>query len=163
MHRIAFPYSLCIGTDTVYLPRIRRLIGERDGRRIIPFAKRILHPLELRDLRQRHPQWESHDKLTSSGLDSLVTWLGGRFAAKEAARKAMGATALGWKDVRVEVRSGSGQPYIIYALRDVNNQDVEHEAKLSISHDGNYAVATVLAATTAGKVVNNQSDEPKGQ
>ncbi len=57
----------------------------------------------------------------------------------------MGAATLGWKDVRVDVK-GSGEPQIICATRTTNDQLIEHEAKLSISHDGDYAVATVLAA-----------------
>jgi holo-[acyl-carrier protein] synthase len=146
MHRIAFPSSLNIGTDIVYLPRIRRLISKQQGRRIIPFAKRILHPLELHDLTHRHPHWQLQHDQASAGSDSLIEWLGGRFAAKEAARKALGATIVGWKDVRVEINTGSGQPFIIFSTQNAKDEDVEHEAKLSISHDGDYVVATVLAA-----------------
>jgi holo-[acyl-carrier protein] synthase len=146
MYRIAFPYGLNIGTDIVYLPRIRRLISKQQGRRIIPFATRILHPLELRDLSQRHPHWQLQRDQAGADSDSLIKWLGGRFAAKEAARKALGASTLGWKDVRVEVDQTSGQPCIISTTQNANHEDVEHEAKLSISHDGDYVVATVLAA-----------------
>jgi holo-[acyl-carrier protein] synthase len=146
MHRIAFPSNLNIGTDIVYLPRIRRLISRQEGRSLIPFARRILHPLEIRDLSLRHPQWQARHEKTYANLDSLIKWLGGRFAAKEAARKAMGATTLGWKDVRVDIAARTGQPRVICATRDINNQDIEHEAKLSISHDGDYVVATVLVA-----------------
>lgn len=147
MRRIAFPCNLSVGTDVVHLPRIRRLINKREGRNLIPFAKRILHPLEIRDLSHRHPQWQAQHEKNCVDSDSLIQWLGGRFAAKEAARKAMGATTLGWKDVRVEVKS-SGGPQIICATRDIDNKNVEHEAKLSLSHDGDYVVATVLAAAT---------------
>ncbi|ERF69628.1 hypothetical protein EPUS_03620 [Endocarpon pusillum Z07020] len=147
MRRIAFPCSLSVGTDVVYLPRIRRLISKREGRNLIPFAKRILHPLEIRDLSHRHPQWQAQHEKSCVDSESLIKWLGGRFAAKEAARKAMGATTLGWKDVRVEVK-GSGEPQIICAIRDIENENIEREAKLSLSHDGDYVVATVLAAAT---------------
>lgn len=149
MRRIAFPCNLSVGTDIVYLPRIRQLISKRQGRNLIPFAKRILHPLELRDLSHRRPQWQAQHENGCVDSDSLIKWLGGRFAAKEAARKALGATTLGWKDVRVEVK-GSGEPQIICATRNTNNQHIEYEAKLSISHDGDYAVATVLAAAIPG-------------
>lgn len=147
MRRVGFPCNLSIGIDTVFLPRIGRLVGKRDGRNLIPFARRILHPLELRDLSHRHPQWQSQPQGPYTGCQSLTNWLGGRFAAKEAARKAIGATTLGWKDVRVEVEGPSGKPRIIYTILDVDNQNIEHEARLSISHDGDYVVATVLAAT----------------
>ncbi len=70
----------------------------------------------------------------------------------------MGATTLGWKDIRVEVRGGSGQPRIIYARRNADNQDIEYEAKLSISHDGDYVVATVLAAERPDAGANSHSE-----
>lgn len=157
MRRIVFPCNLSVGTDIVYLPRIRRLISKREGRSLIPFAKRILHPFELRDLSHRHPHWQVQHEKSCNELDSLTKWLGGRFAAKEAARKAMGATTFGWKDVRVEVKE-SGQPHIICATRNTNNQHTEHEAKLSISHDGDYVVATVLAAAMP-EIVTSRDDK----
>jgi len=163
MHRIAFPSGLNIGTDIVYLPRIRQLVSKQQGRRIIPFAKRILHPLELRDLTQRHPNWQLQRDQAGADSGPLIKWLGGRFAAKEAARKALGASTLGWKDVRIEVNSTSGQPCIISTTPNANNEAVEYEAKLSISHDGDYVVATVLAAalpeTGASNISKAAQDE----
>lgn len=110
----------------------------------------------------------------------MARWLAGRFAAKEAARKAApgGAASVGWKDVVVirddeagesasasapETVSGngsrskssveriremrrqrsSGRPGIVYL--DANGGP-GRMGKLSISHDGEYVVATVLAA-----------------
>ena len=77
----------------------------------------------------------------------ITRWLAGRFAAKEAARKAApsGAASIGWKDVMVRIQEDGGsfgegvsrRPEIVYLGR---------VAKLSISHDGEYVVATVLAA-----------------
>lgn len=149
MRRIAFPFRLNIGTDIVHLPRIHRLISQNKGRSLLPFAKRILHPLELRDLSRRHPNWQDQRETTYTSSDNLVRWLGGRFAAKEAARKAMGATTLGWKDVRVEIGEPSGEPRIVCASRNVDKEEHEHEARLSISHDGDYVTATVLTAVPA--------------
>lgn len=156
MVRVTFPFNLNVGTDVVHLPRIQRLISKREGRGLVHFAKRILHPLELRDLSDRYPQWQDQLERTSASYDSIIKWLGGRFAAKEAARKAIGATKFGWKDVRVEVREGSGEPQIVWAIRHPSLEVVEHEAKLSISHDGNYVVATVLAAPAADMAPNGQ-------
>lgn len=145
MHRLPFPFSLSVGTDIVHLPRIHRLITKEKGRGLIPFAKRILHHLEYHDLSRRLPRWQEQDANSSVDVRSLTTWLGSRFAAKEAARKALGATTCSWKDVRVDVADGSGEPRIICAIRNLD-EEIEHEAKLSISHDGDYVVATVLAA-----------------
>jgi phosphopantetheine--protein transferase-like protein len=146
MRHISFPFSLSVGTDIVHLPRIHRLIFNREGRNLIPFAERILHPSELRDLSRRHPRWQEQRDKPAFGACSLTTWLGGRFAAKEAARKAIGATSFGWKDVRVDIKDVSGEPRIIYSARSIDNEEVEYESKLSISHDSDYVMATVLAA-----------------
>ena len=155
MQRISFPFKLRIGTDIVYLPRIHRLISKRGSSSLLPFAKRILHPAELQDLSRRLPHWREQCEEIYTSSNNLVKWLGGRFAAKEAARKAMGATKLGWKDVRVEVEEGSGQPQIVCATRNETGEDLEHEAKLSISHDGDYAIAMVLASVPSD--MNGQS------
>ncbi len=66
----------------------------------------------------------------------------------------MGATQLGWKDVRVEVAEASGEPRIVCASRNTDNEEIEHEARLSISHDGDYVTAVVLAAVPAEMVGN---------
>lgn len=77
----------------------------------------------------------------------MARWLAGRFAAKEAARKAApgGATSISWKDVLIRAApassAGSSRPEIIYL-----NGAESRLGKLSISHDGDYVVATVLAA-----------------
>lgn len=101
----------------------------------------------------------------------MARWLAGRFAAKEAARKAApgGAISVGWKDVEIRVsgeeeeaenvvpkergdrgrigrrsaESESGRPEIVYLDPEGGPGRV---GKLSISHDGEYVVATVLAA-----------------
>lgn len=81
----------------------------------------------------------------------MARWLAGRFAAKEAARKAApgGAASVGWKDVLVRTEEndsssgGSGRPEVVY-LGD--GDDSARLGKLSISHDGDYVVATVLTA-----------------
>lgn len=74
----------------------------------------------------------------------MARWLAGRFAAKEAARKAApnGAASLGWKDVMVRVsETDRGRPEVVYL-----DGETARIGKLSISHDGDYVVATVLAA-----------------
>jgi holo-[acyl-carrier protein] synthase len=97
----------------------------------------------------------------------MTRWLAGRFAAKEAARKAApgGAASLGWKDVVVRVPEesemmdkagdmGNGvlaaqegtsrRPEIVFLGGGEGRPD--RLGRLSISHDGDYVVATVLAA-----------------
>ena len=109
----------------------------------------------------------------------LTSWLAGRWAAKEAARKAWGADIIGFKDVHVEVGEpapgfGSGRVYIVcepysypHAGADLNleppqarnklatSEDtatLRQHGQLSISHDGDYVVATVIAAPLRKKL-----------
>jgi holo-[acyl-carrier protein] synthase len=76
----------------------------------------------------------------------MARWLAGRFAAKEAARKAApgGAASVSWKDVMVRLEEvGNGRPELVY-LRDGGK--IGEIGRLSISHDGEYVIATVMAA-----------------
>ncbi|KLJ08559.1 hypothetical protein EMPG_16007 [Blastomyces silverae] len=169
-----FPLSLTVGTDVVHLPRISRLIcrpASRNGSGLKAtttatttyldrFIRRILCEQELEDFHAKFPHHiTSTEKSTAvppsnHGTNSIemARWLAGRFAAKEAARKAApgGASTIGWKDVMVRVDregagSGSVKPEIVY-LKDGGARG--EVGQLSISHDGDYVFATVLAATT---------------
>ncbi|OAX77371.1 hypothetical protein ACJ72_08333 [Emergomyces africanus] len=131
------------------------------------FIRRILCEQELEDFHAKFFP-SSHSSLSRPDISiavppsgaaidgtkraDMTRWLAGRFAAKEAARKAApgGASTISWKDVMVRVdRDGRGKgesvkPEIIY-LKDGGARG--EAGKLSISHDGEYVVATVLAAT----------------
>ncbi|KAE8348037.1 4'-phosphopantetheinyl transferase superfamily [Aspergillus coremiiformis] len=121
---------LNIGTDIVHLPRITRLLHRTSVAR---FTRRILTDPEQHDF---HSRFAPPTPITPD----LSRWLAGRFAAKEAARKAApsGAASLGWKDVMVQVSAG-GRPEILYL-------GGGRVGKLSISHDGEYVIAMVVAA-----------------
>ncbi|EYE91426.1 holo-ACP synthase [Aspergillus ruber CBS 135680] len=147
-----FPLSLNIGTDIVHLPRIARLVSRPNGY-LTRFTRRILSDQEQADFRKRFnlppgedvPLESRFAGPTSSLSTEMARWLAGRFAAKEAARKAApgGAASVGWKDVIMRRERGSGRPGIVYL--DANGGP-GRMGKLSISHDGEYVVATVLAA-----------------
>ncbi|KAL3460504.1 hypothetical protein BJX64DRAFT_262849 [Aspergillus heterothallicus] len=175
---LPFPLALNIGTDIVHLPRITRLVSRR-GDYLSRFTSRILSETEQADFRARFalPPLQSQPPLPLNSktekqnrgdteveiTPEMARWLAGRFAAKEAARKAAkgGASALSWKDVVVRVaqkqpkRDGSrpdndegesaeGRPEIVFLDR--NDDGPGRLGRLSISHDGEYVVATVLAA-----------------
>ncbi|PYI24312.1 4'-phosphopantetheinyl transferase [Aspergillus japonicus CBS 114.51] len=168
---IPFPLALNIGTDIVHLPRIARLLTRHNGTYLARFTRRILHPREQADFRARFPlssspvplhnpqtqsqaqpqsQTKSHPHPSPLEFPETITpdmtrWLAGRFAAKEAARKAAprGAAQLGWKDVIVRVSAvDEGRPEVVY----LGASEGDRLGKLSISHDGDYVVAMVLAA-----------------
>lgn len=132
---LPFPFPLHIGTDVVHLPRILRLINKTGY--LTRFTRRILTPQEQSDFRRRFHLSDASFNLPASW--DMARWLAGRFAAKEAARKATpgGAGEVSWKDVRVQVAE-AGKPGMEVCGR---------EARVSISHDADYVVATVLAAS----------------
>ncbi|EAW13390.1 holo-ACP synthase [Aspergillus clavatus NRRL 1] len=133
-----FPFLLNIGTDIVHLPRITRLLN-RPGNYLHRFTRRILSEPEQQDFRARFATAAPAHISTD-----MARWLAGRFAAKEAARKAApaGAAAVSWKDVLVRVGDVEGRPEVVY----LDAEGGGRVGKLSISHDGEYVVATVLAA-----------------
>lgn len=88
------------------------------------------------------------DRLFTAAERSLSsTRLAGRFAAKEAVAKALGAPGgLGWHDVEVVVED-SGRPRLavggaVAVAADVLGVQCWH---LSLSHDGGMAIAVVVA------------------
>lgn len=77
--------------------------------------------------------------------------LAARFAAKEAFLKALGTGlrhGIGWHDMAV-VREASGKPGLILRGEAARRFDGDGHARLmlSLSHDGDYAMATVVLET----------------
>ena len=117
---------LTTGVDIIEIPRIKQVL-DRYGQR---FLKRVFTPDEIDYCRGRAPN------------------LAGRFAAKEAAMKALGTGVRGvsWKDIEV-VRAESGAPSVT-----LHGRAEERAVRLrlidisvSISHSREYAVAFVVA------------------
>lgn len=117
-----------LGLDLVELPRMARLL-ERHGER---FTRRICAPRELEERRG----------------EAQVQHLGGLFAAKEAALKALGtgwALGLGFRDVEV-TRGPFGAPQVRLhgaAARRGDELGVRR-IHLSITHERDYAAAVVV-------------------
>lgn len=148
--RVPFPLSLRVGTDIIATSRILCPI-KPDQKRLFQLTKRYLHPSELYILDQRFPSWSSLELSNESQRRQLSGWLAGRWAAKEAAKKAWGATLLSFTDLKIETEIGGS----VQIVCDVghgkpeaspnNNKVTEQIAQLSISHDGDYTIATVIA------------------
>ncbi|MEZ8101999.1 holo-ACP synthase [Vibrio bivalvicida] len=118
-----------LGTDIAEIERVEKALG-RSGE---PFAKRILTQAEL----------EKFATLKQQGR-----FLAKRFAAKEAASKALGTgIALGVSFHDFEVTNDElGKPVLSLsgtALELAKQKQVEH-IHLSISDERHYAVATVI-------------------
>ncbi|PGH15065.1 holo-[acyl-carrier-protein] synthase [Polytolypa hystricis UAMH7299] len=152
-----FPFALNVGTDIVHLPRIIRLINRPASQNsqgnayLNRFTRRILCDQEQNAFRVRFGDLDGcGEKRSPTQTTEIARWLAGRFASKEAAKKAApgGAAAVGWKDVMVRVESnGSGRPEVIYLKEGGSRGEL---GKLSISHDGDYVIATVIAASPNG-------------
>jgi holo-[acyl-carrier protein] synthase len=115
-----------LGIDVVSVSRIERALA-RFGER---FWDRILTPGEREDLRERVDR---------------ATALAGRFAAKEAATKALGGPEdVFWQDI--EVRGSTRGPTV--AFRDTALVHAEQlavrRAFVSITHDAGVAAAVVV-------------------
>ena len=117
---------LTTGVDIIEIPRIKRVL-DRYGQR---FLNRVFTPAEIAYCRGRAPN------------------LAGRFAAKEAAMKALGTGVRGvsWKDIEV-IRADSGAPSLrLHGRAEKRAQRLQvGEMSLSISHSREYAVAFVVA------------------
>lgn len=118
-----------LGIDLVAVGRIKRL-RERHGDR---FLTRI---------------YTAGEVAACLGRKSPDEGLAARFAAKEAALKALGtgvAHGVGWRDVEV-VSSPEGRPGVAFhgrALTEVEGLGVTRSL-LSLTHDGAYAGAVVV-------------------
>ena len=116
---------LTTGVDIIEIERIQRAL-ERWGDR---FLRRIYTEDEAAYCRGRPPN------------------LAGRFAAKEAAMKALGTglRGVGWKDIEV-VRNQAGAPSVLLHGRAKVRAETlgVRELSLSLSHSRNYAVAFVV-------------------
>ncbi|MCI2068724.1 MAG: holo-ACP synthase [Bacilli bacterium] len=102
-----------IGTDIVCLKRIEETSSS--------FAKRILSEREQAEM-------------SAHGKKDEVSYLGGRWAGKEAFVKASGLLQAKMKDIEI-LNDHSGKPHLYYKGEEVG--------EISISHD-DYALAFVI-------------------
>lgn len=112
-----------IGTDIIEIKRVKDVYMKQKK-----FARRILSDAE----------YEAWSALAHP--ERQMTFLAGRFAAKEAYGKAMGTgigTLLSFSEI-VIMPHNSGQPYV------VAGPICHPQAKVTISHSTEYATATVL-------------------
>lgn len=117
------------GCDVVDVERLSASIERREG-----FLERVFTEREIVDARRGG---------VAAGSDTERSRLAGRFAAKEATRKALGDLRLGFH--AVEVRTASSGAPRLYVHGEPSPLTV------SISHDGGIAMAIVtgLASQTA--------------
>ena len=121
------------GIDLVSVARIRQMLEEHGGQ----FLKRCFTPEE-----QAH----------GAGTPRHVEHLAARFAAKEAAMKALGtglADGISWTDVEVHT-AANGAPSLIVVRRAAEIALVRgiDQWWISLSHTDDHAIASVVAAAS---------------
>lgn len=123
-----------IGIDIVNIARVEDML-ERWGEK---FLRRTFTPQEI-------------------AYCSAKTFPGqhyaGRFAAKEAALKALGtgwSQGIGWQDVAVEIDAQTGQPSITLSEKclDLLGRNATYRMLITISHDKDYAIAQAMLVKT---------------
>ena len=132
-----------IGIDIVHTPRIASLVIRRTPRKL---ATRILSPNELREWEMIFPLAFVPSPRTEKDLDLIMAekwfrFLTVRWATKEAAYKALFPLYKPtWKDLTVFRAPGEGsKPSLAFG------KFAEVKLRVSVSHDGEYTVANVLA------------------
>jgi holo-[acyl-carrier protein] synthase len=136
--------NIRLGTDIVYIPRIQAAL-ERFGER---FLQRVYTPIEQRDCGSLIQVPGQASLLHAKRTDVSANQLAGRWAAKEAVTKALGT---GWRGLRytdIEVqRQPTGEPQVqLYGAAAIAAaQWGEYHWQISLSHDGDYAIATAIA------------------
>ena len=116
-----------IGVDLVKIERIAKAAARWQER----FLQRVFTSREL-DYCYRHR--------------SPYPYLAARFAAKEALAKALGTglgQGIGWQDIEV-LSDGKSPPLLKYKGRVRERLESIRRVHLSISHDGEYAIAQVV-------------------
>jgi holo-[acyl-carrier protein] synthase len=122
---------LGLGIDVVEVARIRRILegGDRTGT-----AERFLHRCFT----------EGEQRYCDARADRATPYAA-RFAAKEAAAKALGAPAgIRWTDVEVERDDGAPRLRLSGAAGQAARDRGVSRVHLSITHDGGVAAAVVV-------------------
>jgi len=112
--------NITLGVDIVLVDRINKILNSKKKSR---FLNKIFSSSEISDSNNRQNQSE---------------YFSGRFAAKEAIKKALSSynetNMPSFKSLEI-LNSESGKPYVLISSERQSNINI------SIAHDGNYAIA----------------------
>ncbi|KII94790.1 hypothetical protein PLICRDRAFT_47803 [Plicaturopsis crispa FD-325 SS-3] len=119
------------GVDLVHLPRISSILQRRGPAGL---AKRILSPEE-------HVDWEALPPEPSSSARFLAV----RWGVKEAAYKALyPAVRPTWKELTYHGFRGDSKPTLSYTPFLPEDKAKTGRMHVSVSHDGDYVLASVI-------------------
>ncbi|MBV8886985.1 MAG: holo-ACP synthase [Chroococcidiopsidaceae cyanobacterium CP_BM_RX_35] len=140
-----------LGMDVVYIPRIQSALSRFGDR----FLQRVYTPGEQHDC----GYGPNNDR---PSIDRLA----GRWAAKEAIAKALetGWSGIGYTDIEI-IRLPSGAPTVSLHRRAAAIVSAWRGShwQLSLSHDGDYAVATALLVDSTFYMPSNLEDGAIGK
>ncbi|KAH9242133.1 hypothetical protein K456DRAFT_47227 [Colletotrichum gloeosporioides 23] len=160
MSRRAFPFPFNVGNDICQISRIARVLATPRGSRFIEriFTKDELHLIPSGSENNAPP---NPHKSQENGIEDLkaqkhlwkkASFVAGRFAAKEATIKAHIQRRLTFHDITILRKTlvegqananGSGPPVAV--IKGAKEGERAQEAKITISHDGDYATAVCIA------------------
>ena len=145
------PYrpGLVLGIDICHCTRLFDP-NAPDYKRLERLLNRFMTTGERETLHSRFPWVNTADreKATINARRGLSAFLGGRWAAKEAAKKAWGAHLVGFRNVVVEAHRERPPSILCFATEGWASDEERVTAQagtLSLTHDGSYAFATVIA------------------
>ncbi|EIW82372.1 4'-phosphopantetheinyl transferase [Coniophora puteana RWD-64-598 SS2] len=119
-----------IGIDIVHVSRIASLVRRRN---VDTLARRILSSEEQATFSHIHEE----------GTETRKTrFLAVRWAVKEAAYKALFPVKPTWKELTYSSATKGGKPTLFYTPQ---NNFASRNLHVSVSHDGEYVVASVVA------------------
>ncbi len=125
------PGTTELGIDIIKIERIARALAKHGDR----FPKRVLTDAEARYVRNRPQNFA------------------GRWAAKEAVSKVLGlgVRGVGWRDIEI-ARLPTGQPQVrLHGRAKARAEQLGMDrVAVSISHEGDYAVAIAFGVRSAG-------------
>jgi holo-[acyl-carrier protein] synthase len=120
---------LGVGVDLTQMPRLRRVVARWDER----FLQRVFTEQELAYCRRRRDP---------------IPHLAARFAAKEATLKALGTglrMGVNWRELEVRRERGQAPTMVLSGrCRAIAEAKGGRQVLLSLSHDGDYAMAQAL-------------------
>src|SRR4029077_8147351 len=120
---------LGIGVDLTQMPRMRRGVARWDER----FLPRVFAEREIASCRRRRDP---------------IPHLAARFAAKEATLKALGTglrMGISWREMEVRRERGEAPRMVLSGrCRDVALAKGGHRVLITLTHDGDYALAQAM-------------------
>lgn len=147
--RLPFKPGLVLGTDIAHATRFSNP-DKPDWIRLTKLCRRFMTDKEYTALFSRFPilrqtEREKRGEISKHCINRIGLHVAGRWAAKEAAMKAWNAKLVRMDNIEIHQRSDGCMELQCFLPEGPKDSVTSQSAVVSISHDGVYAMATVLA------------------